>query len=339
MSGDTFGKSADLLRNELLHRFILRGKTLHKVLADSVSLRFRQDTLNILALHLSIFQFQGHIYIRQNNPIAGRIDNQHRVSGNIHHLLTFAGMIVPHQYDIESRHILRYVERSVLVVFARHFESLLSGMEQADHQIRVLFFTDNLHPFACRLFHIIETQSFPQIFREPCRDGRGNHSQYHDLHALTFQHFVRSQMGLSRRCIYDVGTQHWEVTSGDPTVENGTSRFHVMVTHVAGIILHIIHHFRAKMGRHRIYIIIVIGSGLSLQNIAVIQQYQILLILFALFLHERINPCETPLPFVAGYKIIRIIIAMYITCFYNLQFHHLFLRRNRQSEAEKQAIN
>ena len=62
--------------------------------------------------------------------------------------------------------------------------------------------------------------------------------------------------------------------------------------------------------------IVVIGSGLSLQNIAVIQQYQILLILFALFLHERINPCETPLPLVAGYKIIRRIRYCWITAIF-----------------------
>ena len=93
------------------------------------------------------------------------------------------------------------------------------------------------------------------------------------------------------------------------------------------------------MRRHRIYIIIVIGSRLSLQNITIIQQYQILFILFTLFLHERINTCQTTLPLVAGYKIVRIIITMYVTRFHNLQLHHLFLRRNRQYETEKQAIN
>ena len=63
----------------------------------------------------------------------------------------------------------------------------------------------------------------------------------------------------------------------------------IMVPHITGIIFHEIHHLRTKMRRHRIYIIIVIGSRLSLQNITIIQQYQILFILFALFLHERIN--------------------------------------------------
>ena len=212
-------------------------------------------------------------------------------------------------------------------------------MKQSDHYIGILFFMDNLHPFACRLFHIVETQPFPQIFRKPCRDGRSNHTQYHNLHAITFQHLIRSQMGLSRRRINDVGTQHREVTSGYPTVEHGTPRFHIMVSHIAGIIFHIIHHFRTKMRRHRIYIIIVIGSRLPLQNITIIQQYQILFILFALLLHERINTCQTPLPLVTGYKIVRIIITMYVTCFHNLQLHHLFLRRNRQYETEKQAIN
>ena len=49
--------------------------------------------------------------------------------------------------------------------------------------------------------------------------------------------------------------------------------------------------------------------------------------------------CQTTLPLVAGYKIVRIIITMYVTRFHNLQLHHLFLRRNRQYETEKQAIN
>ena len=96
MSRDTLGKSADLLGYKLLHRLILRSKTLHEILADSVSFRFCQLPFDVLALHLSIFQFQGHIDIRQYNSIAGRIDNQHRISSYIHHLLTFAGMIVPH---------------------------------------------------------------------------------------------------------------------------------------------------------------------------------------------------------------------------------------------------
>ena len=40
---------------------------------------------------------------------------------------------------------------------------ILAGMEHTDNQIRLFLLTDNLHPFAGSLLHIVETQPFPQI--------------------------------------------------------------------------------------------------------------------------------------------------------------------------------
>ena len=56
-----------------------------------------------------------------------------------------------------------------------------------------------------------------------------------------------------------------------PTVENSTSRLHIMVSHVSCIVPHKVHHPGSHMGSDGIYIIVIIRCGLSLQDITVIQ--------------------------------------------------------------------
>ena len=114
-------------------------------------------------------------------------------------------------------------------------------------------------------------QSLPQIFGKPCRNSRGNHSQDNYFHTVTPQYLVRWQIRFSGRRIYDVRSQYREITSPDPTVEHTASGFHIMITHISGIIFHVVHHLRTKMRRYRIYIIIVISCRLSLQDIAIIE--------------------------------------------------------------------
>ena len=52
---------------------------------------------------------------------------------------------------------------SVFAILASHQLGILAGMEHTDNQIRLFLLTDNLHPFAGSLLHIVETQPFPQI--------------------------------------------------------------------------------------------------------------------------------------------------------------------------------
>ena len=286
MRRDILSKRTDFLGHKLPHSLILRSETFHKILADTIILCLRQYPLNILAQYLAILQLQSDVDIGQHHSIACRINNQHRISGNIHHLLTFAGMIMSHQYHIESRNILCHIQRRILIIFTGHLKRILSGMEQPDYHIRILLCTDYLHPFASRLLHIVKTKPSPQIFRKPGRNGRCNHPQNDGLHPVPFQHFIRRKMRFPRRRINDIGSQYRKVTGSNPTVEYSTSSFHIMIPHIARIIFHIIHHLGTKMRRHGIYIIIVISGRLSLQNIPIIQQYQIIFILPAFLLNK-----------------------------------------------------
>ena len=72
-------------------------------------------------------------------------------------------MVMAHQDNIESRHIACHFHRSVFAILASHQLGILAGMEHTDNQIRLFLLTDNLHPFAGSLLHIVETQPFPQI--------------------------------------------------------------------------------------------------------------------------------------------------------------------------------
>ena len=96
MSRDTFSKCTYLFGYKPLHGLILRSEMFHKVLADSIIFRFSKSPPDIFIHQFPVFQFQSDIHIREHHPVAGRVNNQDRISDNIHHLLTFTGMIMPH---------------------------------------------------------------------------------------------------------------------------------------------------------------------------------------------------------------------------------------------------
>ena len=161
--GDGLGKGTYLLGNKILHSFIFGGKALHELFADAVVLRIGQYAVYLLVYNFTITQFQGYIHITHNDTVAGRVHHQYRVTGYVAHPLAFARMVVPHQDNIESRHVARHFHRSVFAILASHQLGILAGMEHTDNQIRLFLLTDNLHPFAGSLLHIVETQPFPQI--------------------------------------------------------------------------------------------------------------------------------------------------------------------------------
>ncbi len=134
-------------------------------------------------------------------------------------------------------------------------------------------------------------------------------------------------MGFSGSSIHNIGTQYRKTAVTCPTVENGTAGLYVMVTHITGIIPHEIHHLRCQMRGNGIYVIIIIGCGLSLQNVTIVQENQIFAISLTFFLHQSMHTCQTAGCLPAAYKVVGIVVAVYITGLYDFQFHLSFLRR------------
>ena len=134
-------------------------------------------------------------------------------------------------------------------------------------------------------------------------------------------------MGFSGSSIHNIGTQYRKTAVTCPTVENGTAGLYVMVTHIAGIIPHEIHHLRCQMRGNGIYVIIIIGCGLSLQNVTIVQENQIFAISLTFLLHQSMHTCQTAGCLPAAYKVVGIVVSVYITGLYDFQFHFSFLRR------------
>ena len=146
-------------------------------------------------------------------------------------------------------------------------------------------------------------------------------------------------MGLSRSRFNDVCPQHREIALTNPAVEYSASCFHIMISHVPGIVSHKIHHLGTYVRCHCIYIIIIVCRRLSLQNISVIQQYKVFLIHLPVLLHQCIYTCKTSAPLLLCNEVIWKVITMYITGLHNFQFHLSLLCRQHTYQAEQESIH
>ena len=199
-------------------------------------------------------------------------------------------------------------------------------MEESYDQVRLFALPDDGYPLPCRSLHVLKRKARPKVFGEPHRNGRSNHAQHGYPHTFALQHNVGLEMGLTRRRIYHIGTQDRETAISGPTVEDCPPGLDVVVAHVAGIVIHEVQHLRRQVGRHRIHIIIVIGRGLPLEDIPIVQQQQIVPILLPLLPHVGLHPCQASRSRLPPDEVVGIEIAMHIRSFYNLQLDNFVLR-------------
>ena len=149
-------------------------------------------------------------------------------------------------------------------------------MEQADDQVGFLFLFQNLHPFAGACYHFFEAESFPQVLMQPVRDGGCEHSQYGNLYTVTLEYGVRSHIRLACLDVNDIGTQRGTVQVFYPFVVNGMPCLYVMIAKGLGVVLQVVDDCCGDIGLVRLDIVGVVASGLSLKDIAVIHQNQVL---------------------------------------------------------------
>ena len=103
-------------------------------------------------------------------------------------------MIVAEEYEVEARHLTRHFLRGILLVGGCCDASRLSRMEQSDDDICFLFLFHDLHPLLGCGDHLVETQSAPDILREPVGDGRCDHAENGDAASVALDDRVRLQV-------------------------------------------------------------------------------------------------------------------------------------------------
>jgi len=108
------------------------------------------------------------------------------------------------------------------------------------------------------------------------------------------------------------------------------SCLHIMITHVAHIIAHIVQHSGTYMYGSSIHIIVVISHRLSLQNITIVHQNKIVAIHLTLFLHVRRNAGQTSSHLLVLYKIIGEVASVHVARLYKFQCDGFLIIRGFQ---------
>ena len=143
-------------------------------------------------------------------------------------------------------------------------------MEKTNNNIRILILFEVIYPIFCTTYHILESKSLPDIFLQPVRYSRCNHTQYSNLHTITFYDLVWWKIRLISFIIDNISTKHWTFHFLNPFVVYSMSSFNIMVSHGFSIILHVVDNFCCNIGTCCVYIIVIVASRLTLQNITIV---------------------------------------------------------------------
>ena len=234
-------------------------------------------------------------------------------------------MVMAEENEVEARHFFCHLDRGVFIIFGSLDASVFSAMEKADDNIRFLILLKIFHPFAGVCYHVLKFQSAPEILREPVRNGRSNHSQNCHLHAFAVQDEIRLNVWFACRSADDVGTQDWAVEFFYPFVVNRMTRFNIMIPKHLRIKLHVVYHIGSHVPSLSIYIIIIIAGRLTLQNIAILQENEIILVIFSQIVYIGRYTRQGSCFWLTVDEIVREERAVHIACLYHSQFYGTLL--------------
>ena len=210
-------------------------------------------------------------------------------------------MVVSEEYDIEAWHLSGHRSSRVLLIFLSDDAPVLARVEQAEYQVRALLLLDILHPFPGTAYHLLKLDSLPYRLVQPVRDSGCQHSDHADLHPVLIVHGVRLQsridvlgVGLAvlGALFHDVRTEQRAAHLSDPLVIHLVAWLNVVVAHRLRVVAHIVDHAGREVlvvGHH---VVRPIHAGLSLHDVAVVYQQQVVAILRALLFNIRVRAYE-----------------------------------------------
>ena len=104
------------------------------------------------------------------------------------------------------------------------------------------------------------------------------------------------------------------------------TRFYVVVAHRLCIIPHVVHHRCGQVGHRGLNKVAIVTCGLTLKNVAVVEQDHILAILLAHFVYIRTHSGQRAFLVAAVNKVVRKETSVYVARLYYLDFYILSLR-------------
>ncbi len=183
-------------------------------------------------------------------------------------------MIVAHKNNVETGNLLGNQSRRIFVpgCFSGHTTVgvIDAGMKQSDQQIRSLLFLNDPDPLFGRLNHILKFHTFPDFFRKPVWNPRGDQTKDRDSYPSFFEHGIWREIGITGFGIDRVRRQPREIELVDKFVVNRMPGFDVVIADRAGFVSHVVQDFGHDMRRVGFLEIVIIHHRLSLQEISAI---------------------------------------------------------------------
>ena len=287
-----------------------------------------------LAIDGLIRQFpflEGELYLCLSHilHVARRVNEEHALTLFVGNPLVVYLVVVSEEDDVEAWYLVCNGCRSVLFVLIGDDTTVLARVEQSKEQIGLLLLLDILHPFLGAAYHLLKLETFPDGFVQPVRDGWCQHTDDTDLHTV----LVMNRVGVNT-CIDmfwlcylsvlvflldDVSTQQRTTNLTDPFVIDLVSWFDIMVANGLSVILHVVDDGGSQILVLRHHIIRPVDTWLSLKDITIVNQQQVVAILLSLFINICIGTHECTFQGLLLHEVVREEMAVYIAGLDDLQ--------------------
>ena len=177
-----------------------------------------------------------------------RVEHIYGFSVGVRQLLGAGAVVMAVVDEVEARDVLGHPFHGVLTSKGMVFRQVLchglpSRVEQAYHQVGMLFLLDELHPFVGGGFELIETQSRTQSVGYPCDYIGCQQTEHGNLIAIALEHFIRCEIRLACGFVDDIGGQHGHLGLRIHAVEHLATCLDVVVAHACDVVGEIVQHF------------------------------------------------------------------------------------------------
>ena len=314
------GEGADATLHVLLDAVYPGLEVSHHPFVDFLLAHIDDLALDILLDQLVALERQVNSGLGHVQAVARGIDAEHVLALRIlqHHIMHH--VVVAEEDGIKALHLLCHSLGGVFLHIVLHRDATIkAAVEEADDDVRTLHLLDVLHPSARAAHHLLKLQALPQALVEPAGDGWRQHAKDGYLHALALDHGIGTDIRQPSRCVDDVRTQHRAVHLAYPFVVDLMARLHIVIAHCLSIIAQVVHHAGSQVLFLRHDIVRPVHAGLSLQDVAIVDEQHTVAILLALALHIGAHPGEGAFQGLALDEVVREETSMNITGLDDLQ--------------------
>ena len=218
--------------------------------------------------HLTVLHAQAHLSVRHKTAVAAGIEE-----GGIGSRLHIGFVVVAADDPVHAFYRIEYVHGFGFGVGA--VSSACGRVDDRYHHIGLFTLPHIVHILLDASGDGFKVHAAPHFLGQPGLDVRILVAQDGNTQARLHHHFVHGEVGFAVVVAHGVGGQEGHACLHQlplNAVIHGVSRLHIVVTPCDGVIFHVSHQAGEQVGRHRIYIIIVIGGIVSLQAVSGIYQ-------------------------------------------------------------------